>query len=124
MVEGLVNIRGVVEGVSEGDLLGLDNGETCILVLLSPTYGKVYFCFYYYSHRYAMSENSSEHDQNSGNEVDDDGKVEIVVKVMLRQRNKERVVGEANVAVDKDVLSHSPVNVTMNLCGSPATSRE
>ena len=56
---------------------------------------------------------------NAMSESPPNEKVEIVVSVSLRQRNKSRVVGETSVAVDKETLSHSPVNVTMNLHGKP-----
>ena len=47
----------------------------------------------------------------------DSEKVEIVVSVSLRQNNETCVVGETSVSVDRDTLSHSPVNVKMNLTG-------
>jgi len=73
---------------------------------------------------YAMSETGEcqpdDGDYDGSNRSKDDDKVEIVVSVSLRQRNEERVVGKTSVSVDKDVLGNKPVNVTMNLSGSPS----
>lgn len=61
---------------------------------------------------------------SSGEEEEDGKKVEIIVSVSLRQKNKTHVVGQTSVSVDRDTLANSPVNVKMNLTGRENSNNE